>query len=131
MFHQKCFGCQSEEDLEEEEHILGLDELERRGGKQSAGPAGNTSKPELVLESNQDAAEWKLEVERVMPQLLPDKKRSEKAVSIKYYIYDVIYKNHQNVNHILYDYSFIIHIFGCYDRIVCNVRYIFKVLKVT
>jgi len=55
--------------------------LERRGGKQSAGPAGNTAKPELVLESNQDAAEWKLEVERVMPQLLPDKKRSEKAVS--------------------------------------------------
>ena len=75
------YCSQSEEDLEEEEHILGLDELERRGGKQSAGPAGNAAKPELVLESNQDAAEWKLEVERVMPQLLPDKKRSEKAVS--------------------------------------------------
>jgi len=66
--------------LEEEEHILGLDDLERRGGKQSVGSTGNTSKPELVLESNQDAAEWKLEVERVLPQLLPDKKRSEKAV---------------------------------------------------
>ena len=77
----KTYCSQSEEDLEEEEHILGLDDLERRGGKQSAGPAGNTAKPELVLESNQDAAEWKLEVERVMPQLLPDKKRSEKAVS--------------------------------------------------
>lgn len=78
-----CFS-QSEEDLEEEEHILGLDDLERRGGKQSTGSAGNTSKPELVLESNQDAAEWKLEVERVMPQLLPDKKRSEKAVSMNH-----------------------------------------------
>jgi len=73
---------QSEEDLEEDEHILGIDDLERRAGKQSAGPTGNVAKPELVLESNQDAAEWKLEVERVMPQLLPDKKRSEKAVCI-------------------------------------------------
>jgi len=68
--------------LEEEEHILGLDDLKRQSGKQSTGPAGNIAKPELVLESNQDAAEWKLEVERVMPQLLPDKKRSEKSVNI-------------------------------------------------
>jgi len=81
---QKKLCClQSEEDLEEEEHILGLDDLERRTGKQSAGSASsNTSKPEVVLESNQDAAEWKLEVERVMPQLLPDKKRSEKSVCV-------------------------------------------------
>jgi len=73
---------------------LGLDDLERRGGKQAVGPAGNTSKPELVLESNQDAAEWKLEVERVMPQLLPDKKRSEKAVCINYLICAVNNKIH-------------------------------------
>jgi len=65
---------------------LGLDDLEKRGGKQSAGTAGNAlSKPELVLESNQDAAEWKLEVERVMPQLLPDKKRLEKSVRTNYF----------------------------------------------
>jgi estrogen-related receptor beta like 1 len=71
----------SEEDFEEDEHILGLDDLERRSAKQSvvSSAAGvNTSKPEVILESNQDAAEWKLEVERVLPQLLPDKKRHEK-----------------------------------------------------
>jgi len=75
--------------------------LERRGGKQAAGPATNTSKPELVLESNQDAAEWKLEVERVMHQLLPDKKRAEKSVPTKRSIRDVNYRMHDNFSCIL------------------------------
>ena len=70
---------QSEEDFEEEENILGLDDLERRGAKSSVAGV-NSTKPELIMESNQDAAEWKLEVERVLPQLLPDKKRQEKTV---------------------------------------------------
>ena len=30
---------------------------------------GDSSKPEAMMESNVDAAEWKLEVERVLPQL--------------------------------------------------------------
>jgi len=61
----------------------------------------------VVLESNQDAAEWKLEVERVMPQLLPDKKRSEKSVSIKIFICDVNCVKHDNLNHTLYRFHFV------------------------
>jgi len=54
---------------EEEEHILGVDDLhklQRRGSRLDV-PAA--SKPEVIMESTTDAAEWKLEVERVLPQL--------------------------------------------------------------
>jgi hypothetical protein len=74
------FVRKSEEDFEEDENVLGLDDLQRRGAKPSAASGITSSKPEVIMESNQDAAEWKLEVERVLPQLLPDKKRQEKQV---------------------------------------------------
>ncbi|XP_014671724.1 PREDICTED: intraflagellar transport protein 57 homolog [Priapulus caudatus] len=54
-----------EEDLEEEESILDLNAL--RGLNQANDMDHN--KPEEILESVTDAAEWKLEVERVLPSL--------------------------------------------------------------
>ena len=60
-----------EDDFEEEEdHILGVEDLQklqRRGSKLD--PSEGGSKPEVIMESTTDAAEWKLEVERVLPQL--------------------------------------------------------------
>jgi estrogen-related receptor beta like 1 len=46
--------------------MLGLDDLKKLGTKQLDGEG---LKPEKMMESNTDAAEWKLEVERVLPQL--------------------------------------------------------------
>ena len=43
-----------------------VDDLQRKSGKQDE---GGSSKPEVIMESNTDSAEWKLEVERVLPQL--------------------------------------------------------------
>jgi len=63
--------------------VLGLEDLNRRGLKQSATAGVTSNKPEVILESNQDAGEWKLEVERVLPQLLPDKKRQDKQVTFE------------------------------------------------
>ncbi|XP_064650800.1 intraflagellar transport protein 57 homolog [Lineus longissimus] len=52
-----------DEDEYVEENILNLDSLKKL--KQD----GESSKPEEILESSTDASEWKLEVERVLPQL--------------------------------------------------------------
>ncbi|XP_050416006.1 intraflagellar transport protein 57 homolog [Patella vulgata] len=54
-----------EEDFEEEdEPIMDLEGMKHLNRKNA-----ESTKPEEILESNQDAADWKLEVERVMPQL--------------------------------------------------------------
>ncbi|XP_063058881.1 intraflagellar transport protein 57 homolog [Engraulis encrasicolus] len=49
----------------EEENVLDLEALKAR----STQSEGTMSKPEMILESQIDAAEWNLEVERVLPQL--------------------------------------------------------------
>ncbi|XP_013389445.1 intraflagellar transport protein 57 homolog [Lingula anatina] len=53
----------TEEEFEEEEHLLDL------GGMGMSKDSGEGGKPEEIMESNTDAHEWKLEVERVQPQL--------------------------------------------------------------
>ncbi|CAL8347466.1 unnamed protein product [Merluccius merluccius] len=55
-----------EEPDEEEEHIMDLDALKARTNHSEL---DQSSKPEAILESSVDAAEWALEVERVLPQL--------------------------------------------------------------
>ncbi|KAG7260788.1 hypothetical protein CRUP_026920 [Coryphaenoides rupestris] len=55
-----------EPDEEEEEHVMDLDALKSRTNHNEA---EQSSRPEGVLESSVDAAEWALEVERVLPQL--------------------------------------------------------------
>lgn len=55
-----------DEEFEEEEQILDLEGLKKRSQKQQD---IESSKPEEILESTTDAADWKLEVERVLPQL--------------------------------------------------------------
>ncbi|KAK3107866.1 hypothetical protein FSP39_023899, partial [Pinctada imbricata] len=55
-----------EEEFEEEEQILDLEGLKRLSQKNQQ---NESSKPEEILESTTDAAAWKLEVERVLPQL--------------------------------------------------------------
>ncbi|CAH1796466.1 unnamed protein product [Owenia fusiformis] len=55
-----------DEDFEEEENILGLDDLKKmRKNQENA----ESTKPEEIMQSNTNAADWKLEVERVQPQL--------------------------------------------------------------
>ncbi|XP_076155950.1 intraflagellar transport protein 57 homolog [Alosa pseudoharengus] len=49
----------------EEENVLDLEALKALSNQNE----GSTSKPEMILESQTDAAEWNLEVERVLPQL--------------------------------------------------------------
>ncbi|KAM9320611.1 intraflagellar transport protein 57 homolog [Gastrophryne carolinensis] len=54
-----------EEDSDgDEEHLIDLNVLKAQSNK-----SGETFKPEEILESKTDAAEWYLEVERVLPQL--------------------------------------------------------------
>lgn len=55
-----------DEEIEEEENILGLDDLNKLNAGQTT---TESSKPEKIMESSYDANEWKLEVERVLPQL--------------------------------------------------------------
>uniref|UniRef100_A0A8C4ZX10 Intraflagellar transport protein 57 homolog n=1 Tax=Gadus morhua TaxID=8049 RepID=A0A8C4ZX10_GADMO len=55
-----------EEPDEEEEHVMDLDALKSRTNHSEVDPS---SKPEAILEASVDAAEWALEVERVLPQL--------------------------------------------------------------
>lgn len=55
-----------EPEEEDEEHVMDLDALKSRTNHNEAEPA---SRPEGVLESSVDAADWALEVERVLPQL--------------------------------------------------------------
>lgn len=46
--------------------MLRVDDLQRKIGKQDN---ETSNKPEVIMESKTDSAEWKLEVERVLPQL--------------------------------------------------------------
>ncbi|XP_022617547.1 intraflagellar transport protein 57 homolog isoform X2 [Seriola dumerili] len=55
-----------EEPDEEEENVMDLEALKLRTTHTEAEPS---SKPDEILESTVDAAEWNLEVERVLPQL--------------------------------------------------------------
>ncbi|KAL0966586.1 hypothetical protein UPYG_G00297120, partial [Umbra pygmaea] len=55
-----------EPEEDEEENILDLEALKSRTNQTEA---SLSSKPDSILESNTDAAEWNLEVERVLPQL--------------------------------------------------------------
>ncbi|KAK0150146.1 Intraflagellar transport protein 57 [Merluccius polli] len=55
-----------EEPDEEEEHVMDLDALKARTNHSEL---DQSSKPEAILESSVDAAEWAQEVERVLPQL--------------------------------------------------------------
>lgn len=54
------------EDDYEEENVIDLDALKARTNQREP---SLSSKPDVILESNTDAAEWNLEVERVLPQL--------------------------------------------------------------
>lgn len=51
-----------DEEFGEEESLLDLDALKNQ-------KADSVSKPENIMVSNTTAAEWKLELERVLPQL--------------------------------------------------------------
>ncbi|XP_072525163.1 intraflagellar transport protein 57 homolog [Salminus brasiliensis] len=53
------------EEADEEEDVIDLEELKTRTNQREAGGA----RPEMILESVTDSAEWNLEVERVLPQL--------------------------------------------------------------
>ncbi|MBN3321848.1 IFT57 protein, partial [Atractosteus spatula] len=55
-----------EPDDYEEEHLIDLEALKTRTNQSET---GESLKPDDILESNTDAAEWNLEVERVLPQL--------------------------------------------------------------
>ncbi|MBN3299229.1 intraflagellar transport protein 57 homolog [Amia ocellicauda] len=55
-----------EPDDYEEENLIDLEALKARTNLTKA---GESSKPDNILESTTDAAEWSLEVERVLPQL--------------------------------------------------------------
>jgi intraflagellar transport protein 57 len=54
------------DDYEDEEQILNMDGLNKLN---LMNKNTNENKPEEILESTTDASEWKLEVERVLPQL--------------------------------------------------------------
>ncbi|KAM4727645.1 intraflagellar transport protein 57 homolog [Anableps anableps] len=56
----------TEEADDEEENVMDLEALKLRSSHAEAEPS---SKPDEILESTVDAAEWRLEVERVLPQL--------------------------------------------------------------
>ncbi|KAM5181860.1 intraflagellar transport protein 57 homolog [Mantella aurantiaca] len=61
-----------EESDTDEEHLVDLNVLKAQSNNKMASMqanSGETSKPEEILESKTDAAEWYLEVERVLPQL--------------------------------------------------------------
>ena len=55
---------QAADDDDEDVDVLGVDELSRLGGQLIEG-----RRPAAAIESNTDSNEWKLEVERVLPQL--------------------------------------------------------------
>ncbi|XP_014891619.1 intraflagellar transport protein 57 homolog [Poecilia latipinna] len=55
-----------EEADDEEENVMDLEALKLRNAHAEAEPS---SKPDDILESTVDAAEWRMEVERVLPQL--------------------------------------------------------------
>lgn len=57
--------AEEEEDLEDEESILDLNALRNLNQRSDL----DHTKPDDILESNTDAEEWKLEVERVLPSL--------------------------------------------------------------
>ncbi|KAI5624246.1 intraflagellar transport protein 57-like [Silurus asotus] len=53
------------EEADEEEDVIDLEELKSRTSQSE----GSGLRPEMILESVTDSAEWNLEVERVLPQL--------------------------------------------------------------
>ncbi|KAM4604931.1 intraflagellar transport protein 57 homolog [Polymixia lowei] len=55
-----------EEPDDEDENVIDLEALKSRTNQNEVEPS---SKPDVILESRVDAAEWSLEVERVLPQL--------------------------------------------------------------
>ena len=61
------------DEYEEDEAVLNMEALTKLGLKSSPVGVAAMSKtdvrPELIMESTTDATEWKLEVERVLPQL--------------------------------------------------------------
>ncbi|CAF3563071.1 unnamed protein product [Rotaria sp. Silwood1] len=61
------------DEYEEDEAVLNMEALTKLGLKTSAVGAAAISepeiRPELIMESTTDATEWKLEVERILPQL--------------------------------------------------------------
>ncbi len=61
------------DEYEEDEAVLNMEALTKLGLKSSSVGAAAMSepevRPELIMESTTDATEWKLEVERILPQL--------------------------------------------------------------
>ncbi len=61
------------DEYEEDEAVLNMEALTKLGLKSSSVGAAAISepevRPELIMESTTDATEWKLEVERILPQL--------------------------------------------------------------
>lgn len=55
----------SDDEFEEEGQILGLDDLQKLNRQEG----GDMIRPEVIMQSNTDVTEWKLELERVLPQL--------------------------------------------------------------
>ncbi|KAK3758581.1 hypothetical protein RRG08_041232 [Elysia crispata] len=60
-----AIGSSDVEDADDDEPMLDLEGMKRL----NQGKTFESSKPEEILESTTDAADWRLEVERVMPQL--------------------------------------------------------------
>ena len=54
---------------------------------------GESSKPDEIMESSTDAAEWRLEVERVLPQLKVSI-RTDHKVQMLYYFCGMLYLLH-------------------------------------
>ena len=76
--------CQGQySDYDDDSDALGLDELRQLGSRldPGAGDAADAFTREM-LESNVDSTEWRLEVERVLPQLrLTEKTESKVSMS--------------------------------------------------
>ncbi|XP_021347570.1 intraflagellar transport protein 57 homolog isoform X1 [Mizuhopecten yessoensis] len=66
QYMQQSQHGDDEDEFEEEEQIMDLEGLKRLGQSKQA---NESTKPDDILESTTDAADWKLEVERVQPQL--------------------------------------------------------------
>ncbi|KAH3699822.1 hypothetical protein DPMN_074784, partial [Dreissena polymorpha] len=58
------FGVHEDEEFEDDEPMMDLEGLSKLNQKNDL-----KSKPEEIMESTTDAADWKMEVERVLPQL--------------------------------------------------------------
>lgn len=58
-----------DDDDDDDENLLELNDLTITNDSKNNSEIPGLGKPNLIMESNTDAAEWKLEVERVLPQL--------------------------------------------------------------